>query len=62
MFMSLLHRWSLLQKFMILGTMGLMMSALPTFLYVEHALQTIEEARTEVAGAPPLMALNRWCS
>ena len=59
MFMSLLHRWSLLQKFMILGTMGLMMSALPTFLYVEHALQTIEEARTEVAGAPPLMALNK---
>ena len=59
MFMSLLHRWSLLQKFMILGTMGLMMSALPTFLYVQHALQTIGVARTEVAGAPPLMALNK---
>ncbi len=57
--MSLLHRWSLLQKFMILGVMGLMMSALPTFLYVEHALETIDEARTEVAGAPPLMALNK---
>ena len=57
--MSLLHRWSLLQKFMILGTIGLMMSAMPTFLYVEHALQTIDEARTEVAGAPPLIALNK---
>jgi hypothetical protein len=32
--MSILHRLGLLQKFMILGTIGLMMSALPTYLYV----------------------------
>ena len=41
------------------GTIGLMMSAMPTFLYVEHALHAIGEARTEVAGAPPLIALNK---
>ncbi|GAB3361346.1 MULTISPECIES: methyl-accepting chemotaxis protein [Giesbergeria] len=57
--MSLLHRWSLLQKFMILGAIGLLMGALPTFLYVEHALQTIADERMEVTGAPPLIALNK---
>jgi len=57
--MSLLHRWSLLQKFIILGVLGLMTSALPTFLYVEHALETIDDARTEVSGTPPLIALNK---
>ena len=30
--MSLLHRLNLLQKFLILGTIGLMMSALPTYV------------------------------
>ena len=44
--MSLLHRLSLLQKFVILGAIGLMMSALPTYLYVSNALQSI-------AAAPP---------
>lgn len=44
---------------MILGTIGLMMSLLPTFLYVQHALKAMADARTEVAGAPPLIALNK---
>jgi len=44
--MSLLHRLSLLQKFVILGAIGLMMSALPTYLYVSDSLRSI-------AAAPP---------
>ena len=42
--MSILHRLGLLQKFMILGTIGLMMSALPTYLYVSDALGAIGSA------------------
>ena len=57
--MSLLHRLHLLQKFLILGTIGLLMSALPTYLYVSDALQAIGAARHEVQGVPPTQALTR---
>jgi hypothetical protein len=57
--MSLLHRLGLLQKFMILGTIGLMMSALPTFLYVSNSLQSIAAARHESVGAAPAIVLNK---
>ena len=57
--MSLLHRLSLFHKFIILGLIGLLMSALPTFLYVSDSLQGIATARKEVAGAAPLFALNK---
>ncbi len=57
--MSLLHRLGLLHKFMILGTMGLMMSALPTFLYVSNSLQSIAAARQESVGAAPALVLNQ---
>ncbi len=49
--MSLLHRLSLLQKFLILGTVGLLMSLLPTWLYVNDALDNIAKARQEAQGA-----------
>ncbi|EER58699.1 methyl-accepting chemotaxis sensory transducer [Acidovorax delafieldii 2AN] len=57
--MSLLHRLGLLQKFMILGTIGLMMSALPTYLYVSDSLQSIAAARREAEGAAPAVVLNK---
>ena len=40
--MSLLHRLNLLEKFLILGTIGLMMSALPTYLVVRDILNATE--------------------
>ena len=57
--MSLLHRLNLLQKFLILGTIGLMMSALPTTLYVVDALHAIGRARQEAQGVAPTQALLR---
>ena len=57
--MSLLHRLNLLEKFLILGTLGLMMSALPTYLTVSDALHAIGHARQEARGVPPAQALTR---
>ncbi len=57
--MSLLHRLHLLQKFIILGTIGLLMSALPTWLYVNDALRDMAAARQEAQGAAPVVALNQ---
>ena len=57
--MSLLHRLNLLEKFLILGTLGLMMSALPTYLTVRDSLHAIGHARQEARGVPPAQALTR---
>ncbi|UCU99139.1 methyl-accepting chemotaxis protein [Acidovorax radicis] len=57
--MSLLHRLNLLEKFLILGTIGLMMSALPTYLTVSDSLHAIGHARQEAQGAAPAQALTR---
>ena len=57
--MSLLHRLNLLEKFLILGTLGLMMSALPTYLTVSDSLHAIGHARQEARGVPPVQALTR---
>ena len=57
--MSLLHRLNLLEKFLILGTLGLMMSALPTYLVVRDGLRDIQQARYEAQGVPPAQALAR---
>ena len=57
--MSLLHRLNLLEKFLILGTIGLLMSALPTTLYVSDSLGAIGHARHEAQGVPPAQALTR---
>ncbi|WP_027994581.1 methyl-accepting chemotaxis protein [Simplicispira psychrophila] len=57
--MSPLHRLSLLQKFLILGVIGLLMSLLPTWLYVNSALGDVAKARQQAQGAAPLLALNK---
>ena len=57
--MSLLHRLNLLEKFLILGTIGLLMSALPTYLTVSDSLHAIDHARQEAWGVPPAQALTR---
>ena len=58
MAMSLLHRLNLLEKFLILGTIGLMMSALPTYLVVRDSLRAIDHARLEAQGVAPAQALT----
>ncbi len=58
MAMSLLHRLNLLEKFLILGTIGLMMSALPTYLVVRDSLHAIDHARLEAQGVAPAPALT----
>src|SRR3989344_1696468 len=57
--MSLLHRLNLLEKFLILGTLGLMMSALPAYLTVRDALHAIRHARHEAQVMVPAQALTR---
>ena len=56
--MSLLHRLNLLEKFLILGALGLMMSALPTYLVVRDSLRNIAQARHEAQGVAPAQALT----
>jgi len=56
--MSLLHRLNLLEKFLILGTIGLLMSALPTYLVVRDSLHAIDQARLEAQGVAPAQALT----
>ncbi|MCZ8220889.1 MAG: methyl-accepting chemotaxis protein [Acidovorax sp.] len=56
--MSLLHRLNLLEKFLILGIIGLMMSALPTYLVVRDSLHAIDHARLEAQGVAPAQALT----
>ena len=58
MAMSLLRRLNLLEKFLILGTIGLMMSALPTYLVVRDSLYAIDHARLEAQGVAPAQALT----
>ena len=58
MAMSLLRRLNLLEKFLILGTIGLMMSALPTYLVVRDSLHAIDHARLEAQGVAPAQALT----
>ncbi|OGB31986.1 MAG: hypothetical protein A3F78_05765 [Burkholderiales bacterium RIFCSPLOWO2_12_FULL_61_40] len=57
--MPVLHRLSLAQKFLILGAMALLMTVLPTGLYLSVALPEIGMARLEARGGRPLMALQK---
>ncbi|MFT7723832.1 MAG: methyl-accepting chemotaxis protein [Roseateles sp.] len=57
--MTFLSRLRLLHKFIILACIGLLMSALPTFMYMRSALHDIDAARQEARGARPLLALNQ---
>jgi len=57
--MPVLHRLSLAQKFLILGAMALLMTVLPTGLYLSTALPAIDMAQREAQGGAPLMALQK---
>ncbi|MDU7587268.1 MAG: methyl-accepting chemotaxis protein [Acidovorax sp.] len=56
---SLSQRLPLLYKFLILGLAGILMSAVPTWLFVSGALDDLAHARHEARGAPPLLALHK---
>ena len=49
----------LLHKFIILGLVGLLMSAVPATLFLGQALEGIRTARMEARGAPALLALHK---
>ncbi|RYF23209.1 MAG: methyl-accepting chemotaxis protein [Comamonadaceae bacterium] len=57
--MALLHRISLLQKFVILAVISMLISVLPTYLLVSNALGEIRHAQREVEGAPALLAIYK---
>ena len=57
--MALLHRISLLHKFLLLAGISMLISVLPTYLLVSNALGEIGHARREVQGAPALMAVYK---
>ncbi len=57
--MPLLHRLSLAQKFLILGLLALLMTVLPTGLYLSVALPEMDMAQREARGGAPLIALQR---
>ena len=56
---SLSQRLPLLYKFLILGLAAILMSAVPTWLFVSGALDDLARARHEARGAPPLLALHK---
>jgi hypothetical protein len=53
------HRLSLIQKFMILGPIALVISALPALLYFRNTYAQYEKATLEKRGSAPLIALNK---
>ncbi len=57
--MNRLSHLRLLHKFIILGLVGLLMSAVPATLFVSQALDGIRTARLEARGTPPLLALHK---
>ncbi|WP_119967335.1 methyl-accepting chemotaxis protein [Simplicispira lacusdiani] len=57
--MSLLHRLSLAQKFLIQGFVAFVMVAIPTGLYMRYALDDVAQAKRQVEGGKVLGAINR---
>ena len=57
--MSLLHRLSLPQKFIILGLVALLMAVLPTVLLFQRSFDEIDVALREDEGTAPAIALQR---
>jgi len=53
------HRLSLIQKFMILGILALLISALPALLFFGNSLKQQQKATLEKRGSAPLIALNK---
>ena len=56
---SLSQRLPLLYKFLILGLAAILMSAVPTWLFVSGALHDLARARHEARGALTLLALHK---
>ena len=57
--MPILHRLSLSCKFIILGIVALLMTALPTGLYFKQTLADIDTASLEARGTAPVIALQK---
>ena len=57
--MSLLHRLSLAQKFLIQGFVAFVMVAIPTVMYMRLALEDVAHAQREVEGGKVLGEINR---
>ena len=57
--MTLLHRLSLAQKFMILGFISLVLTVVPTTLYFSHSFEQYDAASAELMGSGPLIAINK---
>ncbi|HAU58230.1 MAG TPA: methyl-accepting chemotaxis protein [Comamonadaceae bacterium] len=57
--MSLLHRLSLAQKFLIQGTVAFIMVAIPTGLYMRLALEDVAQAQRQVQGGKVVGEINR---
>jgi methyl-accepting chemotaxis protein len=55
----MLSRISLLQKFILLALVGVLMSVLPTVLYMRAAQKELRQSNAEAQGAPVLLALNQ---
>jgi len=56
--MSLLHRLSLAQKFLILGLVALVMTAIPSVLYFKKSMSDVAYAQHEDRAMGAVMALN----
>jgi methyl-accepting chemotaxis protein len=58
-FMSLLHRMNLSQKFIALGFIATLMVLLPSALYFKRSMSDIDAAKREVSGGGSLVVLNK---
>lgn len=57
--MSILHRLSLIQKFLIQGFVAFLMVAFPTALYMRYAVEDVAQAKRQVEGGKALSEINR---
>ena len=57
--MARLAHLPILSKFLLLGLLGLLTSAVPTALFVSRSRDAMGHAREEAQGGPPLLALHK---
>ncbi len=57
--MSLAHRMSLFQKFLILGVIAAVMAIVPTAFYMVNTLAQVEVAKHENSAGPSVVQLNK---
>ncbi|MCB1977736.1 MAG: hypothetical protein KDE66_12130, partial [Nitrosomonas sp.] len=56
--MSFLEKINLQQKFIILGVVGLIMTAFPTFFYITLLHSEIGLVERRISGVPPIIAIQ----